>query len=313
MVESAAALKKEQRRSGTTLSWTPSELALIESWIRLRDAAAEELDASAGRQARSQKEKTLFFATRDLQDALTKVDLSIMQARVDAGLEPSSDVLAREIIEEEEVSPTQPEVAEGLDRAERAGVERRGVDEDAVSASGLALEEEVSNVYGVTLPAAEVVGEGRRSDSGIRLRPIQREEMERAIIGTWAEQPEGERVSAAETYDEPAGRPREVGVEYKVQIGAFRNPLPAALFAAFDPRGRSVRPVECGTWPAALTPMTQPWWRGMPFVRWVTATRSWCGLSMVSASVGPVLRRKHWLRSGRIGSGWPSAGDVVHV
>ena len=59
--------------------------------------------------------------------------------------------------------------------------------------------------------------------------------MERAIIGTWAEQPEEERVSAAETYDEPAGRPREVGVEYKVQIGAFRNPLPAALFAAFDP------------------------------------------------------------------------------
>ena len=218
-----------------TLSWTPSEMALIESWIRLRDAAAEELDASAGRQARSQKEKTLFFATRDLQDALSKVDLSTMQARVDAGLEPLSDVAAREIIEEEEVNPTQLEVAERLDRTERADVERSGVDEEVVSASGLALEEEVSNVYGVTLPAAEVVGEGRRSDSGIRLRPIQREEMERAIIGVWAEQPEGERVSAAETYDEPAGRPREEGVEYKVQIGAFRNPLPAALFAAFDP------------------------------------------------------------------------------
>ncbi|MGB1072584.1 MAG: SPOR domain-containing protein [Flavobacteriales bacterium] len=235
VVESAAALQKEQRRSGTTLSWTPSELALIESWIRLRDASAGELDASAGRQARSQKEKALFFATRDLQDALTKVDLTTMQARVDARLEPSSDVVAREILEENEVNPTQPEVSEGLDRAERADVERSGVDEDAVSASGLALEEEVSNVYGVTLPAAEVVGEGRRSDSGIRLRPVQREEMERAIIGTWAEQPEAERISAAETYDEPAGRPREVGVEYKVQIGAFRNPLPAALFAAFDP------------------------------------------------------------------------------
>ena len=235
VVESAAELQEEQRRSGMTLPWTQSELALIESWIRLREASAEELDESAGRQARSQKEKTLFFATRDLQDALTKVDLTTMQARVDAGLEPSSDVVAREIIQEEEVNPTQPEVAEGLDRAEAADVERRGVDEDAVSASGLALEEEVSNVYGVTLPAAEVVGEGRRSDSGIRLRPIQRDEMERAIIGTWAEQPEEERVSAAETYDEPAGRPREVGVEYKVQIGAFRNPLPAALFAAFDP------------------------------------------------------------------------------
>jgi hypothetical protein len=235
VVESAAELQEEQRRSGMTLSWTQSELALIESWIRLRDAAAEELDASAGRQARSQKEKTLFFATRDLQDALTKVDLTTMLARVDAGLEPSSDVVAREILEEEEVNPTQPEVAEGLDLAEGANAERRGVDEDAMSASGLALEEEVSNVYGFTLPAAEVVGEGRRSDSGIRLRPIQREEMERAIIGTWAEQPEAERVSAAETYDEPVGRPREEGVEYKVQIGAFRNPLPAVLFAAFDP------------------------------------------------------------------------------
>ena len=60
---------------------------------------------------RGPKEKTL-FATRDLQDALSKVDLSTMQARVDAGLEPLSDVAAREIIEEEEVNPTQLEVAE---------------------------------------------------------------------------------------------------------------------------------------------------------------------------------------------------------
>ena len=38
----------------------------------------------------------------------------------------------------------------------------------------------------------------------------------------------------------------------------------------------------------------------MPFVRWATATRLWCGLSKVSGSVGPVLRQMPWLRSGRI-------------
>ena len=70
MVESAAELEEEQRRNGMTPSSTPSEMALIESWIA-HDAAVEELDASAGRQARSQQEKTLFFATRDLQDVLS--------------------------------------------------------------------------------------------------------------------------------------------------------------------------------------------------------------------------------------------------
>ena len=238
VVESAAVLNQGQEGNGAELSWTAAEMALIEAWVRLRDASVAEPGAFADRRARREKEKTVFFAKRDLQDALLMVDLAFMRARVDAGAEPMSDVVLREAEETEKAEngvAVQPEVVDGLNRVETRDVERRGVEKDAVSMSESALEEEVSSVYGVSLPAAEVVGEGRRSDSGIRLRPIQREEMERAIIGTWAEQPEAERVFAAETYGEPAGRPRDVGVEYKVQIGAFRNPLPAALFAAFDP------------------------------------------------------------------------------
>ena len=94
----------------------------------------------------------------------------------------------------------------------------------------------VSLRYGVTLPEAEVVGEGGARNSGIRLRPIQREVLEKAILGSKAA---AESImssgSAEERFARPDGRPKADGVEYKIQVGAFRKALPAALFSAFDP------------------------------------------------------------------------------
>ena len=92
-----------------------------------------------------------------------------------------------------------------------------------------------AQAFGVELPAAEVVGQSRGGSSGVRIRPIRREEMERAILSAASASASGQSVKAAERYSSEAGAPRLEGVEYKVQIGAFRNPLPAALFAAFDP------------------------------------------------------------------------------
>ena len=89
--------------------------------------------------------------------------------------------------------------------------------------------------FGVELPAAEVVGQSRGGASGVRIRPIRREDMEKAILSAVSASTTGASVKAAERYASESGAPRAEGVEYKVQIGAFRNPLPAALFAAFDP------------------------------------------------------------------------------
>ena len=67
------------------------------------------------------------------------------------------------------------------------------------------------------------------------MRPIERDAFERAILARAANPAESAEQVAAEVFAVSDGRPRPEGIEYKVQVGAFRKSLPAAIFSAFDP------------------------------------------------------------------------------
>ena len=92
-----------------------------------------------------------------------------------------------------------------------------------------------AGAFGLVLPEAEVVGASTADPrgTGLLLRPIARTEMERAILSAERSVVAASAEPAAEAF--ASAEPRSEGVEYKVQVGAFRNALPAALFAAFDP------------------------------------------------------------------------------
>ena len=104
------------------------------------------------------------------------------------------------------------------------------------TAAVVARQDEVASRYSVILPEAEIVGSSNgqgRGNRGLTLRPIDRETMERAILSKPTVISSDE--VAADAFDAERGAPLAEGVEYKIQIGAFRKALPSALFAAFDP------------------------------------------------------------------------------
>ena len=128
-----------------------------------------------------------------------------------------------------------PEVSSEEDREVAASVSEEEVLPKSTEAAAVARQDSEAASYGLILPEAEVWGNssdpGR--NSGLTLRPIDREAMERSIL---AQPFSGEpQEAAAERFSGVSGAPLAEGVEYKIQIGAFRKALPAALFAAFDP------------------------------------------------------------------------------
>ena len=162
--------------------------------------------------------------------------------------------------------------------------------------------------FGVLLPDAEVVGAGASPSDGFAFGPLSGRD--------------GAGDSGSRRLDEPGsgggclcggvGAPAE-GVEYKVQIGAFRNPLPAALFAAFDPMWAKTRRVGLPvTWREVLMRTIPPWTRETPSVPWDTRMPLSCASWMENGSAAPVLRQDLWpsarmhVRSffGNGGSGW---------
>ena len=204
------------------LSFTPAEDRLLRSWRDWREAqAALEIAASARRNV-SAREKDVFFAARDVRKAIQEVDL---------------DAMERQLKGEEVLEATIEVVAESETAGRKAGSEEEtlvAVSSDAVSNADL-VRDRVERQYEVTLPAAEVVGVGARTGSGIRLRAIERDAFERAILARAANPAESAEQAAAEVFAVSDGRPRPEGIEYKVQVGAFRKSLPAAIFSAFDP------------------------------------------------------------------------------
>ena len=236
----------ESERYESTSGALPEDEALLSAWREWNAVQDRRPGEDASPQARNQWEKADFFARKRFTSAAERMDLLGFRMRFE------ERQLAGEVVAELEVAPTVTADPVGSDEAQpernltepipeapispvAARVEAGTVEtpvEDAVAAESPAVSR--ASRFGVLLPEAEVVGAGASPSDGVRIRPIGREEMERAILGRgdWNE-PGVER--AAEAFAADVGAPRSEGVEYKVQIGAFRNPLPAALFAAFDP------------------------------------------------------------------------------
>ena len=169
-------------------------------------------------------EKRRFFSNRRLQSSMSVLDLVALERKL-AAIESSSDIAMDARPAELGLDePANGNVTVADDRAEEPVRESDGAREE---------QDRLLRGYGIVLPEAEVLGRSTRGGQGLTLRPIEREEMERAVLVR--SDNATETVSAAERFGREVGMPRAEGVEYKVQIGAFRNTLPAALFAAFDP------------------------------------------------------------------------------
>lgn len=236
-------------------AWLPEDLELIAAWSNWRRVRSRNEDNALSRSKMSRWEKSLFFAERDVREAWERVDALGFENRLIMSSEPLADSA---------MSPTSlPEGDSGSSLVEVSAVEAvddladEAVDDSADGSEGKSMEvvadetstsasmglnnsplndvnERRASAFGVVLPAAEVVGQGTSSGSGVAIRPIDRVAMERAILGS-ASLDLNEGNSAAETFAVESGAPRSDGVEYKIQIGAFRKALPAALFAAFNP------------------------------------------------------------------------------
>jgi len=204
------------------LSLTPAEDRLLRSWRAWREAKAAMETAASSRRNLSAREKDVFFASRDVRKAIQEVDLDAMERRLKG--EEVVEIVAEDVTESETLSSDAGTEGETLVT----------VSSDAASNVD-PVRDRVERQYEVTLPAAEVVGVGARSGSGIRLRPIERDVFERAILARAANPAESAEPAAAEVFAVSDGRPRAEGVEFKVQVGAFRKSLPAAIFSAFDP------------------------------------------------------------------------------
>ena len=204
------------------LSLTPAEDRLLRSWRAWREAKAAMETAASSRRNLSAREKDVFFASRDVRKAIQEVDLDAMERRLKG--EEVVEIVAEDVTESETLSSDAGTEGETLVT----------VSSDAASNVD-PVRDRVERQYEVTLPAAEVVGVGARSGSGIRLRPIERDAFERAILARVANLAESAEPAAAEVFAVSDGRPRAEGVEFKVQVGAFRKSLPAAIFSAFDP------------------------------------------------------------------------------
>ena len=215
-----AVIQLETEGGSVRDSWLPEDVRLVQAWLDWRELQ-ENQGAGLTGAARKAWEKALFFAERDVRKSWEKLDLIGFGNRVSPDLTAVNEVAASDPIVAEEGSvrevPANP--------AERAGVVGNGVQ---------AMNAQRASRYGVVLPEVEVVGSGGGARMGLNIRPIDRVAMERAILGR-APSGESPEEMASEVFASDRGAPLSSGVEYKVQIGAFRNALPAALFAAFDP------------------------------------------------------------------------------
>ena len=254
------------QRSDRPIELDATEREALSAWRERIDIVGGNPGASAGRAARMAWDKRLFFNERRLRNALNALDLdqlelklagedvaeevevSVMEfeeARSNGGdLSDVADLGGAATAQEEGggrvVSPagaieSAPEVSSEEDREVAASVSEEEVLPKSTEAAAVARQDSEAASYGLILPEAEVWGNssdpGR--NSGLTLRPIDREAMERSIL---AQPFSGEpQEAAAERFSGVSGAPLAEGVEYKIQIGAFRKALPAALFAAFDP------------------------------------------------------------------------------
>jgi hypothetical protein len=225
--------------------WSAEEWNFLEALQERIAIAGREPDSGASRADRMAWDKQAFFADRTLRRAMETLEVADFQGHVQNVLVGQRGSGASDLANSASVtgsgrtddanSSGQEEVLEG----ERVG----GLTNDIAATptvepsvvQALSQQEEEALQFGVSLPEAEVVA--RRSDGnrkgGLRLRPIAREELERSILNGDAGARPSE--SAVERFAVDRGAPVTEGVEYKIQVGAFRNALPAALFAAFDP------------------------------------------------------------------------------
>lgn len=234
--------------------WTASEWKLLTALRERIEWGASPPDAGATRSERMAWDKAVFFADRNLRRAWSGVDPSPLEIRLRTVQEDTGlvDMALKSPQEGSGVGESDLPIVRGDAGGEvrsetRVGSEAVGTSpnstpavatvavSEATVAAALEGQEEAVREFGISLPAAEVVG--RRSDGdagkGLRLRPIEREALERSILGVPGRLDPA--ASAAVRFADERGAPIAEGVEYKVQVGAFRNALPAALFAAFDP------------------------------------------------------------------------------
>ena len=128
---------------------TPAEDRLLRSWRAWREAKAALETADSSRRNLSAREKDVFFASRDVREAIQEVNLDAMERRLKG---------------EEVREATIEVVAESETAGRKAGSEEEtlvAVSSDAVSNADL-VRDRVERQYEVTLPAAEVVGVGAR-------------------------------------------------------------------------------------------------------------------------------------------------------
>ncbi len=221
----------ELRAESEDRIWNAGEAEVLAAWQERRQIEADRPSPSSGRPARMAWDKRRFFNERRLRNALQSLDLDLVERRL-AG---------------EDMVVVEPEPGPGLDGVPNGM--RDVVDEvedapdtgtpRAVDADSEMLErqDEDAAAFGLVLPSAEVVGRssGTNGRRGLTLRPIERETIERAILNNPESPRAGSAADAASRFEGDRGAPVTEGVEYKVQVGAFLNALPAALFAAFDP------------------------------------------------------------------------------
>jgi len=217
--------------------WSDEDWRLIQSWAAFRELLSPSELLGEEIKLGSDKDKDRFFATRDVQRALAEVDLALFESRLQARRQEAVAMEAN--LQESAVDNLVDENGNEVGRSQPASMDTAGDLGDGNARGEVASVDPIGDAvflqYGVTLPEAEVVGEGGARNSGIRLRPIQREVLEKAILGSMGAAESMSSGSAEETFARPDGRPKADGVEYKIQVGAFRKALPAALFSAFDP------------------------------------------------------------------------------
>ena len=218
--EAVIALENEQNVAKT---WIPEDVRLVQAWLEWRALRRVNQEGDLTGSALSEWEKSLFFAEREVRDAWEKIDLNGFERR-HATIEGSASTA--QSVESE--TSTESVLPEG------AGLVEVGGNTLGTAEAAMAVNDERASRYGVVLPEAQVIGRGGERHRGLTLRPITRASIEQAIVGKIPANEGGEE-EASETFSAGSGTPVAMGVEYKVQIGAFRKALPAALFASFDP------------------------------------------------------------------------------
>ena len=209
---------------------SPVVSELVLAWSEFKDIQGTRPVGSASRAETLAWDKRRFFNERRLRQA-------ILDWREEDAVADLTDVQSSFVNAGNALSPV-VDIDTGSGNAEEnrnAGV-RIGPADAEVEATVSRQDREIEG-YGLVLPQAEIVGRSSGNGNrgrGLTLRPIAREALERAVLGS-AVAVDVAVPNASERFASEAGAPLLEGVEYKVQVGAFRKALPAALFSAFDP------------------------------------------------------------------------------